>query len=130
MAHLLDAARDHDLARAGHDFVGGEVDRLQARSALAVDRGACDLDREPRQQRDHAADIQPLLARLVGASPDHVLDFGRVEFAIALEQAAHAHHCEVVGADVLVIAVLVGAADWRANSVNDYHFVHDLRLRG
>jgi len=36
--HHFDASGDDDVVGAGHDALGGEVQRLLGRSALAVDR--------------------------------------------------------------------------------------------
>ena len=122
---MLDAARDRDFARAGHYFLRRKVDRLQARAALTIDRRARDFDRQSRQQSDHAADVQALLAGLIGASPDHVLDFFGIELRIFFEQAADTHRAQVVGADILVVAlVLAGLADRHPDSIDDNNFAH------
>ena len=54
-----------------------EFDRLQPGAAQPVDGLAGDLDREPGEQRGHARDVAVVLARLVGAAEDDVLDRAR-----------------------------------------------------
>ena len=48
VAHVLDAAADHDVVDAGADERGAEVDGLLGRAALAVDGRRRRLDREAR----------------------------------------------------------------------------------
>src|SRR6185437_5881231 len=104
---------------------------LQAGAALTVHRGAGHFNGQFRQQRNHASEIKALLRRLVGASPDHVLDFGGSNLGVAAQQFAQADSAEIVGADVLVIAlVLARARDWRAHAVNDYCLDHRLTSSG
>ncbi len=79
LAHLLDAAGDHDVVAAGDDALRRERCGLLARAALAVDRGAGNGDREARRECGVAADVHGLLADLGEASGDHVIDQRRVE---------------------------------------------------
>jgi hypothetical protein len=73
-AHALDPAGDHQLRLARADRARSNPHRLHARAAQPVDRGARHARREPRQQRRHAGDVAVVLARLVGAAEDHVVD--------------------------------------------------------
>ena len=78
--------------------MGGRVDRLQPRAAQPVDGQPAHLDREAGQQDRHAGDVAVVLAGLVGAAEDHVLDEGRVERG-ALDDGAQHGGGHVVGAD-------------------------------
>src|SRR5205814_9685361 len=72
--HAFDTARYGHVADAALDQVGGEVDRLLAGAALAVDgrrrRGYRKLGRQP----SGAADVDRLLADLADAAEDDVFD--------------------------------------------------------
>ena len=76
VAHVLDAGADHRVVDAGGDQGGGEVDGLLGGAALAVDGGARRLDRQTGLQPGVAGDVEALLAELLDAAGDHVLDLG------------------------------------------------------
>ena len=59
---------DHDVVRARHHALRGEVQRLLRRAALAVDRGAGHRVGEPGGEQRVAADVQRLLAHLRDAA--------------------------------------------------------------
>src|SRR5438552_2141596 len=122
--HVLHATRDDDVGVPGRDRVGAEVDGLEARPALPVDRRPRDLDRQPGEETDHARDVEALLALLVGAAEDDILDRRGIE-APAREERPHAHDAQVVGADVLEDALLrMSLPDGGADSVDHYDFAH------
>ena len=77
--HRLDAAADEHVAVADGDRVGRRVDRLQAGAAQPVDGQPADLDREAGQEQRHPGDVAVVLAGLVGAAEDDVLDERRVD---------------------------------------------------
>ena len=77
--HRLDAAADEHVAVADGDRVRRRVDRLEAGAAQPVDGQAADLDREAGQQQRHPRDVAVVLAGLVGAAEDDVLDERRVD---------------------------------------------------
>ena len=58
---------------------GGEVDGLLAGAALAVDGGRGGLDREPGLEPGVAGDVDALLAELLHAAGDDVLDLGGLD---------------------------------------------------
>ena len=119
---MLDAAGDDDVVDAGGDQGRGEVDRLLAGAALAVDGGRRRLDRQAGLEPGVAGDVDPLLAELLHAAGDDVLDLGRVDPG-ALDQLGVGLGEQVGGVDVLVVALLlVPAPDRRAHRLDD----HDL----
>src|SRR5680860_1087784 len=120
VAHVLDAGADRDVVDAAGDQRRGEVDRLLGGATLAVDRRRRSLDRQAGLEPGVAADVDPLLAELLGAAGDHVAGLGRVD-AGALEQLAVDLGQQVGGVDVLVVALLlVPAPDRRADRLDDY----------
>ena len=78
--------------------MGGRVDRLQARPAQPVDGQPADLDREAGQQDGHPGDVAVVLAGLVRAAEDHVLDQAGVD-AGAVDDGPKHQRGEVVGPD-------------------------------
>ena len=114
--HRLDAAADEHVAVADRDRVRRGVDRLEARAAQPVDGQAADLDREVGQQQRHPGDVAVVLAGLVGAAEDDVLDEGRVD-AGAVDDGAQHGGGEVVRPDARERAAV--AADRRADGLDD-----------
>ncbi len=84
---------------AALDRARGDADRVEARSAQAVDGRAGDLDRQSGEQQRHAGDVAVVLAGLVGAAVEHVVDRLPVDAGIALHQRLDGQRGEVVGAD-------------------------------
>ena len=116
---MLDAGADDDVVDAGGDQRRGEVDRLLGGAALAVDRRRRGLDRQAGLEPGVAADVEPLLAELLGAAGDHVAGLGRVDPG-ALEQLAVGLGQEVGGMKILVVALLrVAAADRGPRRLDD-----------
>ena len=103
---MLHAPRDRALVLPGHHTHGGEVGRLLARAAHPVQRGPAHVQREARDQRRVAGDVHALLAHLVHAADDHVLDLARIDLD-ALDQGPQRVGQEVVGPDTGQLAVLL-----------------------
>ena len=80
------------------------------------------LDRQAGQQRRHARDVAVVLARLVGAAEDHVVDGRPVDVGLALHQRPDRDGAEIVGAHAGEAAAV--AADRRADGVADEGFPH------
>jgi hypothetical protein len=97
MAHVLHAARDDDVAGAHRDLAGAGGDRRERAGAHPVDREAGDGVRQAGEQRDLAAERQPLVAHLRGRGDHDVADSLRRHGGIAAEQLAHELHRHVVG---------------------------------
>ena len=120
--HVLHARADHRVVHARGDQRGGEVDRLLRRAALAVDGRAGRLDRQPFLEPGVARDVERLLAELLHATRNHVLDLRRVDPSAGDDLGVAAAE-QVVGMGVLVVALLlVSASDRRADGLDD----HDL----
>src|SRR3546814_12424781 len=69
----------HDILRARHHRLRGELDRLLRRTALAVDRHRGDRVGELRGEHRVAADVHRLLTALRNAAGDDVADLLGVE---------------------------------------------------
>ena len=119
--HGLDAAADGDVAGAGLDEVGGEVDGLLGAAALAVYGRGGDRVGEVGGEEHVAGDVDALLADLVDAAEDDVLDHAGLD-AGALDDLVQDHCAEVVGVDAGKDAV--AAAHGRANGLYDDYFSH------
>ena len=108
-----------DVVDAGGDERRGEVHRLLGGAALAVDGGGGRLDRQPGLEPGVAADVDALLAELLHAAGDDVLDLGGVDPG-AVDQLGVGLREQRGGVDVLVVALLlVPAADRGADRLDD-----------
>ena len=96
--HRFDAAADEHVAVADRDRVGRRVDRLEPRAAQPVDGQPADLDREVGEEQRHPGDVAVVLAGLVRAAEDDVLDERRVE-AGAVDDRAQDGGGEIVRPD-------------------------------
>ena len=77
--HRFDTAADEDITVADGDRVGRRVDRLQTAPAQAIHGEAADLDRQAGEEECHPRDVAVVLARLVRAAEDDVLDAARID---------------------------------------------------
>ena len=96
-AHGFDAGADERLAGIHADRTGSDVDRLHRRAAEAVDGGAGDRDRQVRDERHDAAQVEALLALGEGAADDQVLDLGGIDAGL-IDQPVHDLGREIVRA--------------------------------
>ena len=94
--------------------------RPEPHSRLIVEPETC--VRQASQQRRHARDIAVVLAGLVGAAIDHVVELIPVDRRVALLQHAHRMRGQIVGAHILQDAAV--AADRRADEVADIGVGH------
>ena len=76
----------------------GRVDRLEPGAAQPVDGQPADLDREVGEEQRHPRDVAVVLAGLVGAAEDDVLDERRVD-AGTVDEPAQDRGGQVVGPD-------------------------------
>jgi hypothetical protein len=79
---MLDAAGEHERGLAALDCARGNRDRVQARAAEAIDRRTGYFRRKSGEQQCHAAHIAIVLARLIRAAIDDVVD--RTQSAVRL----------------------------------------------
>ena len=98
------------------DRVRRRVDRLEPGAAQPVDGQPADLDREVGEQQRHPRDVAVVLAGLVGAAEDDVLDERRVDAGPVDDGAQHERR-EVVRPDARERAAV--AADRRADGLDD-----------
>ncbi len=98
MAHVLDAAGDREVARAEGDLAGGGRRRGQRTGAHPVDREPGDGMRQAGEDRDVAAQGQPLVADLGGGGEDDVADPLRRNGRVAGEHLPDDLNRHVVGA--------------------------------
>jgi hypothetical protein len=96
--HRFDTAADEHVAVTDRDRVGRRVDRLEPGPAQPIDRQPADLDRQPGEEEGHPGHVAIVLAGLVGAAEDDVLDEGRVD-AGAIDDGPDRRRRQVVGAD-------------------------------
>ena len=119
MAHVLDAADDHEVGGAHRDLAGAGRRRRQRAGAHAVDREAGDGVGEPREQRDVASERQALVADLRGRGEDHVADALGRHGRVAAEQLADDLDRHVVGARLPEEAARPRLAERGADAVDE-----------
>ena len=105
----------------GADGLRGARDRMEAGAAEPVDRLARDLDRQAREQRRHPRDVPVVLASLVGAAENDVLDAVRRE-GRAPHQAGDRRSRQIIGAELGQRAA--GPADRGAHRGGDEGLAH------
>ncbi len=119
--HHFDAGGDDDVVGAGHDALRGEVHRLLARPALAIDGGRRHLFGPAGGEHGVAADVERLLTDLHHAAHDDVVDHCGVE-VVALGEGLQYVRCQLDG--VLVLQLAVALAARCADGVDDHCFGH------
>ncbi len=122
VAHVLDAAGEHDVAGTERDLscTGGHG-RQRAR-AHPVDREAGNRLRNAGKQRNVAAEGQSLVADLRGRREDHVADALDGNSRIATQELADDLDPHVVGARLPEHPLRPRAPERRAHAVDE----HDL----
>src|SRR5262249_2951793 len=120
--HALDPARDHELRLAAPDGARGRAHGVEAGSAQAVHGGSRNRLRKPGQQQRHARHVAVVLARLIHAAVDHVVDGGPVDRRVAPDQRLDRERGEIVGADGRQRAPI--APERSANGVANEYFGH------
>ncbi len=120
--HVLDAARDDALVLPGHHAHGGKVRGLLARAAHPVEGGPAHVERKARDEGGVPGNVQPLLAHLIHAAHDDVLDLGRVDLG-PLDQGLEGVGEQVIRPDrgELPVALAHGGAD----RPDDHRIIHD-----
>ena len=120
--HALHAARDGEFRLAGLDGLGADADGVHARSAQPVDPSARYALRQAGQQQAHPGDVAVVLARLVGAAVDHIVDGFGLDRRVARQQFPDRHGAEIVGAHGAQAAAI--AADRSADGIADKRLGH------
>ena len=118
-AHGFDAAADGDVLHARHHLRGGEIDRVEARGAEAVDLHARHLLAEACLQRRGARDVAACLADRVDAAEHHVLDQYRIEI-VAPADRIERRHGEIDRRHLVQRPVRLAASARCANGVDRY----------
>ena len=83
----FDAAADRHVVLAGHDLGRGEIHRVEAGGAEAVDLHARHLVAVARHDRRDARDVAARLADRIDAAEHHVVDQRRIELVALLDRA-------------------------------------------
>jgi len=86
-AHRFDATADGHVVLAGHHLRGGEVDRIEAGGAEAVDLHARDRVAVTGGQRRGARDVAARLADRIDAAEHDIVDQHRIELVAILDGA-------------------------------------------
>ncbi len=122
-AHGFHAAGDHDLRLARLDGARGDGDRIHARTAQAVHRGARHLNGQARKKHGHARHVAVVLTGLVGAAIEHIVQRRPVDLRVALHQRLDGQGCQIVCANGGKRAA--ETADRRADVIADESFSHE-----
>ena len=120
--HVLDPAGDHDVVLAGHHAHRGEVGGLLARAAHPVESRAAHLDGKTGDQRGVSRDVEPLLADLIDAAEDDVLDLGRIDLQ-AGDQILQYQRREIIRANARELSAF--APNGRPHGPDDDCIPHD-----
>ena len=118
--HVLDTANDIEVSHAGLDVGGGDMQGTHRGTTQAVDR----LRRYGARNAGHdggiTRDVHGLLQGLVDAAPDDVVDLGRHQAGIAIEQRLHHRGGQILGAHMSEGAIL-GLGHGGTHAIDDYH---------
>ena len=123
--HRLDAAGDDEVGVAGADRLRGHGDRRHARRAEPVHGDAGHLVGQPGEQHRHARDVAVVLARLVGAAEDDLVDRAELTGLVepgAPHEFADDERGEVVGSHARERAAV--APDRGAHSADEIGLCH------
>jgi hypothetical protein len=96
--NALSGLGDHQPRFAGTDGTRCGSERVQPRSAQAIESGARHIDRQAGEQAGHARDVAVVLPGLVGAAEQNLVDGGPVHGRVACDQGAQRDRRKVVGA--------------------------------
>jgi hypothetical protein len=120
--HRLDPARDGEIDLAAAYRAGGLADRVEPGGAEAVDRDPRNAVRQSGKQQRHAGDVAVVLAGLVGAAVEHVVERGPVRLGIASDERPDGHGREIVGAHLGKGATVT--TDRRSHRIADEGIAH------
>ena len=95
--HRLHAAREHEVLPAGCDLLGGDVDRLKARGAEAVELNAGDGVRKAGLDRRGLGDVPTLVADRRHTPEHDVVDALGIRSLVAHQHLVHQPYDEING---------------------------------
>ena len=82
----FDAAADRELVLSAHHLRRGEINRVEARRAEAVDLHPRHRVAEARGERAHAGDVAARLSDRIDAAHHHVVDLGGIKMVAILDR--------------------------------------------
>ncbi len=123
-AHRFDAAADRHVLLSGHDLRGGEIHRIEARGAEAIDLHAGDAVAIAGDQRRGARDIGGGFADRIDHAHHHVIDQSGVEVVAALDGAERLAR-QIERGHLVQRAVDLAAAARRAHVIVDEGVGHE-----
>lgn len=97
--HALHATCDGHVHFAGADRAGRGPDRFEAGRTEAIERHAGHLNRQPGQQQAHPGNVAIVLAGLIGAAIEDLVDRPKIQPWVAFLQCGEWHRTQVVCAD-------------------------------
>ena len=121
-AHALHPAGDQQVRFARLDRAGGRDHGVEAGAAEPVDRRARRRFRQAGEQRRHPRDVAVVLARLIGAAVNHVVQGGPVDGRMPLHQRSQRLGAEIVRPDARQRAAIF--AEGRADIAADEGLSH------
>jgi hypothetical protein len=124
-AHRLDPCGDDDVLGAGHDRLSGEVDRLLARTALAVDGRGRDPLGVAGGEHGASPDVERLFGDLGDVAGDDVVDHLRIE-AVALDDGAQGVGEEFDGVGTRQDPSCLAAPEGCPHRIDDHCICHDV----
>src|SRR5207245_7430393 len=124
--HRLDAACDREIDFAAAYRPRGLADGVEAGGAQAMDRDARHAVRQTSQQQRRAGDVAVVLAGLVGAAVEYLIEGGPVCLWIAPDERTDRRRREIVGAHFGERAAI--AADRRSYRIADEGIAHGTPL--
>ena len=125
--HRLDPAGDGEIHLAGADGAGGVADCVQPRGAEPIDGDARNGVGQASQQQRHARNIAVVLAGLVGAAEEHLVEPRPVGLVVAGDQRPDRDRGQIVGPHLGERAAIT--ADGRACRVANKDLSHRTLLK-
>ena len=120
--HRLHAPGEHEVLPARGDLLGGDVDRLQARRAEAVELHAGDGVGQAGLDRGRLGDVAALVADRRYAAQHDVVDPVGIEVRIAAQHLVHQPDHEVDGLGGVQRSIYLALPPRRPDRVEDKRF--------
>jgi hypothetical protein len=97
--HAFDPAGNNQIRFSGFDRSGPNGNGIQARTAQTVNSTAGYTLGEPSQQKSHSRHVAVILARLIRAAQDHIVDGRPIHIGIPVDQCADRNRGEIIRSD-------------------------------